>query len=299
MQAGAEVERRVTRSAAPGRSAGDTARGAVERFREADGTSHSRALAYQTVFVVISGFIGLVGLAGVLGVAALRRTVVEMATQLAPGPSSRLLEEAVRNGSSGAGTAMVLGLGSALVAGVFAMAQFERSGNRIAGRRDDRDTARRWLVATGLSLSAGVAIAAALVVVGGGQAIATGAGWEGGAATAWAILRWPLGFALATAGVYVLFRAAPAVRLGSRGLLVGSLVAVALWLLFTLGLSLYFSSGGAQQEAYGSLLAVVALIVWAGATSLAVHLGMAVAAEMGSTGASAVSVPDAGRSSRR
>jgi YihY family inner membrane protein len=299
MQAGAEVERRVTRSVARGRGAGDTARGAVERFREADGTSHSRALAYQAVFVVISGFIGLVGLASVLGVAALRRTVVEMATQLAPGPSARLLEEAVRSGSSGAGTAMVLGLGSALVAGVFAMAQFERSGNRIAGRRDDRDTARRWLVATGLALSAGVAIAVALVVIGGGQAIATGAGWEGGAETAWSILRWPLGFALATAGIYVLFRAAPAVRLaGTRGLVVGSLVAVALWLLFTLGLSLYFSSGGSQREAYGSMLAVVALIVWAGATSLAVHLGMAVAAEMGSTGRSAVSVPDAGTSRR-
>jgi YihY family inner membrane protein len=294
MQAGAGVEERVTRSVDRGRSAGETARGAVERFRAADGTSHGRALAYQTVFVVISGFIGLVGLAGVLGVAELRRTVVEMATQLAPGPSSRLLEEAVRNGSSGAGTAMVLGLGAALVAGIFAMAQLERSGNRIGGRSDDRDTARRWLVATGLALSAGVAIAAALLVIGGGQAIATGVGWEGGAATAWSILRWPLGVVLATAGTYMLFRAAPAVRLsGSRGLLVGALVAVTLWLLFTLGLSLYFSSGGAQQEAYGSLLAVIALVVWAGATSLAVHLGMAVAAEMGSTGASAVSVPDA------
>jgi uncharacterized BrkB/YihY/UPF0761 family membrane protein len=62
---------------------------------------------------------------------------------------------------------------------------------------------------------------------------------------------------------------------------------------FTLGLSLYFSSGSAQQEAYGSLLAVIALILWAGATSLAVHLGMAISAELGASGASAVSVPEA------
>jgi len=295
MQAGARVKERTTPSVSEGRSAAETAKAAVDRFREADGTSHGRALAYQTVFVVISGFIGLVGLASVLDVRAVRGTVIEMAKQLAPGPSTRLLEEAVRNGSSGAGTAMALGLGSALVAGVFAMAQFERSANRIAGRRDDRDTARRWLVATGLALSAGVAIAAALLMIGGGQAIASGFGWEGGAATAWSVLRWPLGIVLATAGMYLLLRAAPAARLaGSRGLLIGAVVAVALWLIFTLGLSVYFSTGSAQQEAYGSLLAVIALVVWAGATSLAVHLGMAVAAELGASGASAVSVPEAG-----
>lgn len=294
MQAEARVKQGVAATATHGRGAGETAKGAIARFRDADGTSHSRALAYQTVFVVISGFIGLVGLASLLGIDALRRTVVEIATQLAPGPSTRLLEEAVRSGSSGAGTATVLGLGSALVAGIFAMAQFERSGNRIAGRGDDRETARRWIVATGLALSAGLAIAAALLVIGGGEAIATGAGWKGGAATAWSVIRWPLGLALATIGMYVLFRAAPAVRLaGTRGLVIGALVAVVAWLVFTLALSLYFSSGGAQREAYGSLLAVVALIVWAGATSLAVHLGMAVAAEMGDSGASAVSVPEA------
>jgi YihY family inner membrane protein len=294
MQAGAGVKERVMPAAAQGRGAGELARRAFRRFREADGTSHSRALAYQTVFVIISGFIGLIGLASVLDVRAVRRTVIEMATQLAPGPSTRLLEEAVRNGSSGAGTAMVLGLGSAFVAGIFAMAQLERSGNRIAGRSDDRDTAHRWLVAAGLAVSAGVAIAAGLLVIGGGQAIATGAGWEGGAATAWAVLRWPLGIALATVGVFVLFRAAPSARLaGTKGLVIGSVVAVSIWLVFTLGLSLYFSSGGAQREAYGSLLAVIALVVWAGATSLAVHLGLALTAELGDSGASAVSVPDA------
>jgi YihY family inner membrane protein len=297
MQTGAGVRERVAPVGVGTRGASDTARAAVRRFRAADGTSHSRALAYQAVFVVISGFIGMIGLATVFDVQAIRGTVIEMATQLAPGPSTRLLEEAVRSGSSGsASTAMVLGLGSALVAGIFAMAQFERSGNRIAGRSDDRDTARRWLVATGLALSAGLAIAAAMLVLSGGEAIAKGAGWTGGASTAWSVLRWPLGLVLATIGMFVLFRAAPAARLaGTRGLVVGSLVAVVLWVLFTLGLSWYFASGGAQQEAYGSLLAVVALVLWAGATSLAVHLGMAVAAELGASGRSAVSVPDAPR----
>lgn len=294
MQTGAGIEERVRAALPTERSVGDIARAAFGRFRDADGTSHSRALAYQMLFVVISGFIGLIGLASLLDVDLVRGTVIEMSKQLAPGPSSKLIQEAVRSGSNGASTAMVLGLGSAFVAGVFAMAQLERSGNRIAGQRDDRPEARRWVVAAGLALSSGIAIAIAMLVLGGGQAIATGAGLRGGAATAWAVLRWPLGFALAIAGMYLLFRSAPEKRLaGSRGLLIGAAVAVTLWLVLTVALSFYFSSGGAQREAYGSLLAVVALLVWAGATSLAVHLGMAVSAELGASGATPVSVGDA------
>jgi hypothetical protein len=46
-----------------GRGGVELARSSVKRFREADGTSHVRALAYQSMFVLLSGFIGLVGLA--------------------------------------------------------------------------------------------------------------------------------------------------------------------------------------------------------------------------------------------
>jgi YihY family inner membrane protein len=293
MHTSAEVARRVLPEEPSGRMARSITRGALRRFRAADGTSHSRALAFQSVFVVLSGLIGMIGLAGVLGVEAIRASVIEMATQLAPGPSSQLVREAVQSGSSGAGTAMVLGLGGALMAGVFAMAQLERSGNRIAGRTRDRETLRRWVVAAGLALSAGIAIAAALVVIGGGEAIASGAGWRGDAETLWNVVRWPLGAILATVGMFALFRTAPAVRLaGTRGLAIGAAVSVACWLLLTFALSWYLGSASWSREAYGPLLSIVALTLWAGATSLAVHLGMAVAAELGASGAAPISVPD-------
>jgi uncharacterized BrkB/YihY/UPF0761 family membrane protein len=103
------------------RGAGRFTRDVVHRFREADGSSHMRALGYQGIFALLSGFIGLVGLASVLGVAEIRSTVVEMSKRVAPGPSGQLLEEAVRQASGG--TAMVFGLIAALIAGTFAMAQ--------------------------------------------------------------------------------------------------------------------------------------------------------------------------------
>ncbi len=88
--------------AAAARSAGHLTADVIRRFRDADGTSHARALAYQTVFITLSGFIGLVGLASVLGLGEIRRTVQHLATSVAPGPSSRLLQEAAQQGASGA-----------------------------------------------------------------------------------------------------------------------------------------------------------------------------------------------------
>ena len=266
---------------------------AFRRFRDADGTNHARALAYQSTFVIISGFIGLIGLASVLDIGALRRTVVEMSKTLAPGPARRLLEEAASQGASGGARAMVLGLGSALIGMTFAMAQVERSGNRIAGRTEDRPTVRRYRVAALLALTAGVAMALGALVLAGGDSIARGFGW-GDAATVWIIVRWPLGIALIGIAVYVLFRAAPEGHIASpRGLMAGAAVALVLWVAFTIGLAVYFSISTGSEQTYGSLVAVIALLLWAGATSTALHLGLAVAAAWEPDGAQGVvSVPD-------
>lgn len=260
------------------RGVGELTRDVVHRFREADGTSHMRALGYQGIFALISGYIGLIGLASVLGVAEIRTTVMEISKRIAPGPSGQLLQEAARQASGG--TAMIFGLAAALIAGTFAMAQIERSGNRIAGRSEDRPTGRRYAVAFGLALSAGLLSALGLMVLAGGDALTTGFGWRGATADIWNVLRWPIGIALAAGGIYLLMRAAPERPLGSREtVMAGAIVAVALWVLFTIALAVYFSMSNGSQT-YGQLLSVLALLLWAGATSLALHLGMAVSVEL-------------------
>ena len=101
---------------------GELARSSLKRLREADGLSHVRALAFQSMFVLLSGFIGLVGLASAFDLPRVRGIVEEMAATLSPGPSGRLLQEAARQGATGGTTAMVFGLLAALVAGTLAMA---------------------------------------------------------------------------------------------------------------------------------------------------------------------------------
>jgi uncharacterized BrkB/YihY/UPF0761 family membrane protein len=261
------------------RGVGELARSSVKRFWEADGTSHVRALAYQSMFVLLSGFIGLVGLASAFDLPRVRGIVEELADTLFSGPTGRLLREAASQGASGGTTVMVLGLLAALFAGTLAMAQVERSANRLAGRSEDRPFGQHYGVALVLALSAGVLLAAGGLALAGGRAISEGLGWQRGALTVWAVVRWPLGAAVTAVGAYILFRKAPRERIGSpTTLAAGTAVAVVLWFLFSLALGLYFSVG--SSSAYGPVLSVIALLLWSSLSSLALHLGLAVTAEL-------------------
>jgi uncharacterized BrkB/YihY/UPF0761 family membrane protein len=269
--------------AAAGRSAGHLTADVIRRFRDADGTSHARALAYQTVFITLSGFIGLVGLASVLGLGEIRRTVQHLATSVAPGPSGRLLQEAAQQGASGGAAVALIGLGAAWLSGMFAIAQVQRSADRMAGigQEQERSGAAKYGRAAALALPVGILLGVGGLVLAGGSSIVEGFGLEGAADTIWNVARWPLGALLVGAGLLLMLRVAPSRPLGtSRRRMAGAGVALALWTLFTLLLSLYFSMSTTTTRTYGPLLAVVALVLWSGLTSLALHLGIATTVEL-------------------
>jgi uncharacterized BrkB/YihY/UPF0761 family membrane protein len=266
--------------AAP-RKAGGFIRDVVRHFRRVDGTSHTRALAYQIILTALSGFIGLVGLASLLQMSEIRGMVQHLVTTVSPGPSGELLQEAARQGATGGAIAAVVGLGAAWIAGTFAVAQVERSGNRLAGLDRDRRTFRRYFLAALLALPVGVLLTLGGLAIGAGSAVISGFKLQGAAGSIWDIARWPIGLLLAGSGLFLLLRAAPRARLGStRRVWAGTAVALALWAAFTGLLSLYFALSGSDARTYGPLLTVVAFILWAGLSSLALHLGMATTVEL-------------------
>jgi YihY family inner membrane protein len=259
---------------------GRTAVSVIRRFLKADGSSHTRSLGYQMFLTLISGFIGLVGLASLLHVSQLRAVVEHLAIRLAPGPSGHLLTEAARQGSQGGITAMVVGLGAAVVAGSVAMAQVQRSANRLYGLPNDRPALIRFGLSLVLMLSVGTLLALGGLVMASGEAIGRAFGWSGGARTAFDIGRWIFGPLIVVAAIWLLFRLAPHEGWTSlRVQLTGVLVAVVLWILFTLALGFDLSTTTSSRT-YGPLLAVVGLLVWSGLSALALHLGIATSATL-------------------
>jgi membrane protein len=94
------------------------------------------------------------------------------------------------------------------------------------------------------------------------------------------VLRWALLVALILAGLAMLYRVAPdrnAPKLRWVG--VGSVVAAVLWLLGSVGFSLYVNYFGNYNKTYGALAGVIVLLLWFFLTSYIVLLGAEINAQ--------------------
>jgi YihY family inner membrane protein len=258
------------------------------RFRFADGFSHSRALAFQFVLTLLPGLIALVALARLLDQSSFAEILQTTLSGIAPGPAGETLTQAFRQGSAAAEsaeTALLVGLTAAIVSAATAMGQIERGSNRIYGVERDRPAVRKYLVATGLALTAGFAtvLAFVLLVFGSelGDAIGSEKGWSEGLSTAWSIVRWPLGAALVAGAIALLFKFAPnRSQPDPSWLALGSILAVVLWFAFTGCLALFIGVSQGFGQTYGPLAGTLGLLLWALVTALALFGGLAVAAQL-------------------
>jgi YihY family inner membrane protein len=259
---------------------------AFDRFRAADGFSHSRALAFQITLALLPALIAIVGAAAALDQEDFRRIVEATVNDLAPGAAGDILTDALNQGSTSARretgeTALVGGFLAALIAGMTGMAQIERGANRIYGVERDRPLLRKYLVALGITISAGVLALLSFVVLMGGSAIREAAGWSDGFDSVWAIARWPLGLAFAVASISILFENAPRRRQPEASWLAfGAAVSVVLWLLFMAVLDVYTDAIESFEDTYGTLAGTIGILLWAFLTSVALFLGLAFAAQL-------------------
>ena len=192
-----------------------------------------------------------------------------------------------------------LGLLAALWAassGVNALAQ------ALNSAYDVPETRSWWkvrLISIALTVAIAVLIISALLLVlyGGrlGQFLATLVD-EGYVFTVvWKILQWPIALAFVFVAFALIYRFAPNVGARRRGkrlptddlrrrwLSPGVLVAVTLWLLVSLGFRLYLNFFNSYSATYGSLGAVIILMLWFYLTGTAILLGGEINCELESS----------------
>ena len=254
---------------------------AVVRLRAADGTSHSRGLAFAVSLVLVQALVVVVGLAVALGSAGFRQLLIDTIQASAPGPTSDLLtnavEQATRVGRQHRYLPLTLGLIGTLITATVAMGQLERAMNRIYGVEKDRPFEEKYKIAFVLAVSAGSAIAMAFALLAFGRGIVD----DGAARSIWLVLRWPVGIALVAGGLAALFRWAPRRRQpGWPWLVFGAGVSVVGWTLVTAVLALVFNVSKTFGQTYGSLAGLVALQLWTFFSALAILYGVAVAAQL-------------------
>ncbi|MFB9321569.1 YihY/virulence factor BrkB family protein [Cryptosporangium minutisporangium] len=263
-------------------------RDAFVRFRYGDGFSHSRALALQLCLAAVPFLIALTGLAADLGAEEGGKIVADTVLELTPRSSDALVEQTLHGGEEAEDVgelALVSGLFTGMVALATAMAQVERGANRMYGVERDRPALKKYVRAVVLSFVAGLpAFGGFLVLVAGepfGDAVVSEYGWPTWIETSWDVVRWPIGLVLTVVSIALLFEQAPRRRQpGVSWLVFGAGVSTVLWLAATLGLALYVQGSGAFPDTYGPLTAVMALLLWANLTSIALFLGLAFAAQL-------------------
>ncbi|KXK59883.1 ribonuclease BN [Micromonospora rosaria] len=263
-------------------------RDAFVRFRYGDGFSHARAFALQLCLAVVPFLIALTGLISELGVEEGGEVVADTVLALTPGASETMVKELLGEGERTERVgelALGLGLVTGLVALTSTMAQIERGANRIYGVERDRPALWKYVRAAVLAVAAGLpALFGFLILVAGGpmgDSVQRHYHWGVGADAGWDVVRWPLSLGLTVLAVAVLFRYAPRRRQpGLSWLFFGAGIATVLWWLTSLLLAAYVAFGSGFGQTYGALTGMMALLLWANLTGMALFGGLAFAAQL-------------------
>jgi membrane protein len=154
-----------------------------------------------------------------------------------------------------------------------------RTLNKAHGVAETRPWWKRRLVAVALTVGISVLIACALIVIFYGRHIGEALADEMGVASvfvaAWRAFRWPLVLAFMLFAFEAIYNFAPSRPPGTRRLwgTPGAVVGLGLWVAVTIGLQLYLGEVESFALTYGSLGAVIVLLVWFYLIAFAIVVG--------------------------
>jgi membrane protein len=149
--------------------------------------------------------------------------------------------------------------------------------HRAYGVPEQRPFLLRYAVAVGLTLLAAAGVIASFVTIVGGalitQELAEQFGLQAQAFTVLQLLRWPAVFVALTLAVAILYRYAPSIVIPWRWILIGAAAFTLGWLAATVALGWYAGNVADYGATYGSLGAVIVLMLWFYITSALLLVG--------------------------
>jgi membrane protein len=244
---------------------------AIARYTSENMTDRAAGLTYYSVLSLFPAMLVAVALVGVFGrhpetTKQLLDIVGQLGPQTAVDTFSGTISGVVRN-KGGAGALLSLGLIGALWSASGYVAAFMRASNEVWEVPRERRFLRKLSVRIGLTILMTVVlavIAIGLVVTGPlAEAIGGAIGLADVAITVWSVAKWPVMVLLAALAFALLYLAAPNVRQRHfSAVLPGALLAVIVWIVASIGFAIYLANFGSYNKTYGSLGAVIVLLLW-------------------------------------
>lgn len=251
---------------------------AIRRGLQDDVVNAAAALAYYFLFAMFPLLLFLAALLHTAHLSGLEQNIVAGISRGLPRAAATLVSLQLRQvlarpsaGLFSVGVALTLysaSMGfSGLIAGL----------NRAYEAAETRSFGRVLLLALGLTVSSGILVVFGLALLLLGQhlwILFTGRMPMGGAlALLWPFLRWAATACFFILAIALLYRAAPNLPRRGRPLWPGALFAFVLWMIISSILVWYLDNLGNYAAVYGSLAAVIALMLWFYFLALALLLG--------------------------
>ncbi len=259
-------------------------RGVYSRFAEVGLTDRAAALAYYGFLSLFPALIVAVALLALFGsYPETYERIMETLREAAPGSAVGAIDSALAGVLRGGGASGLLGFGlifaflaasGAVGAAIRALEEiYEAKGPSSVKGFLRANLTRLWLT---LALMALFVLAATSLLLAGPLfgSISEAAGLGDGGRTVVRLLRYPVGLAAVLGALLLLYTLGPA---GNRrrplNHLPGALLASLLWLLASVLFSFYVDNYGSYDKTYGTLGAVIVLLIWIYVGAVAVLVG--------------------------
>jgi membrane protein len=246
-----------------------------------DVLGRSAQLSYYFLLALFPALLFLTSLLGYLAGenGQLRQGLFTYLAAVLPGEASKLVSETVTDvtQSSGGGK-LSFGILATLWAASNGMGAITESLNAAYDLKETRSWWKVRLNAVGLTLALTLLIVSALVLVlyGGdiADAVSVKLGLGSAFATGWKVLQWPLVLIFVLLAFALIYYFAPDIREQKwKWITPGAVVGVSLWLLISFAFKLYLSYFNSYSATYGSLGAVIILMLWFYFTGTAILVG--------------------------
>ena len=238
----------------------------VRDFFADDMTTYASALAYQILFSLFPFIIFLISLLGFLKLSRFFDWLRERAQLMTPPEAMQQVNQVIDELQQEQGGLLSLG---AIVALWTASAAVRATMNALNVAYDVTEGRPAWKryplsVVYTVGVAAMMILAAVFLTVGpqAMQWLAHQVGLEQVFVTLWAWLRWPAAFFILTLAVAIIYYVAPDVEQDFRFITPGSVIAVAVWVAASVGFNYYVRSFADYNATYGSIGAIVILLLY-------------------------------------
>lgn len=265
-----------------------TARETLLRVKAEMANDHATLLAAGVAFYSLMALVpALVALVSLYGLVAKPSDVTRQVTELLSAAPSEVralvqtqLQAIIEASPGGLGVGIAVGFATAIWAASSGMANLVNAIGAAYDEHEDRGFVKLRILALSLTVGAvGFVVTAVWLVA--SPSVLRSAGAPGPVTLAVSILRWPVLGVGMLVGLSVLYRFAPdRDKPKWRWVSMGSIAATVMWLMGSLLFSVYVSSFGKYNETYGSLGAVVVLLLWLFLTALSIIFGAQLNSEL-------------------